>query len=130
MPNLGSSRLGHFSVGLLVVALALALALLPNAAAWAGFATSVDSRGARETDLGKARQALENKKVSQVLADLGYSQEEVESRLSSLTEEELHALAGQLDQAMIPAGDAGVVVGVGVVLVLVILYVALNRLVY
>ena len=121
MRDLAKTKTGH-RVVLLMIGLALALALIPTKAALAGFVTTIDSQQARADDLSRIQGALENKKVSETLASLGYSREEIDSRLAQLDEAEVHALAGQLDQAMIPAGDgtAGVIIAV-VVVILVIL---------
>jgi Holliday junction resolvasome RuvABC DNA-binding subunit len=105
-----------------MIALALILALAPSRGALAGFATTVDSQTTKASDLDRVRQVLENKKISQTLSDLGYSQPEIDTRLAQLSDQEIHALAGQLDEAMIPAGDgtAGVVIGVVVVILVVL----------
>ncbi|MDR0355740.1 MAG: PA2779 family protein [Deltaproteobacteria bacterium] len=121
MTNLAYSKLGR-SVVRLMIALALILALAPSRGALAGFATTVDSQTTKASDLDRVRQVLENKKISQTLSDLGYSQPEIDTRLAQLSDQEIHALAGQLDEAMIPAGDgtAGVVIGVVVVILVVL----------
>jgi hypothetical protein len=122
MRDLAKTKTGH-RVVLLMIALALALALVPSQAALAGFVTTIDSQtSARAEDLAKVQSALEVKKVSETLAALGYSGDEVEARLAQLDEAEVHSLAGQLDQAMIPAGDgtAGVIIAVVVVFLVVL----------
>jgi hypothetical protein len=117
MSNLANSKLGRVAVRLMI-ALALALALAPTRGALAGFATTVDSQPTQAADLDRVRAVLENKKISQTLADLGYNQDEIKARLSQLDEAEVHALAGQLDQALVPAGDgtAGVIIAVVVII--------------
>jgi hypothetical protein len=100
----------------------MVVAMAPTKGALAGFATTIDSQATQASDLDKVRQALENKKIAQTLADLGYNQEEIEHRLSQLNEAEIHALAGQLDQALVPAGDGtvGVIIAVVVVILVVL----------
>jgi Tfp pilus assembly protein PilO len=121
MRNLSTSKLGH-RVVMLMLALAFVLALAPTPAALAGFMTTVDSQTQLTADLDTIRSTLENKKISETLAALGYSPDEIESRLAQLNDNEIHALAGQLDQAMTPAGDgsAGIIIAVVVVFLVVL----------
>jgi hypothetical protein len=102
-----------------MLAMTLGLGLAPRAA-MAGFVGTLDSGVAKAQDLEKVRQILETKKVSQTLASLGYDQEEIGERLASLSPQELSDLAGQLDEAMIPAGDGTVGIIIGVVLVILV----------
>jgi hypothetical protein len=52
----------------------------------AGFATTLDSQGLidADSDMRRIRAVLENKKVSQNMAALGYDQAEIEARLAQL----------------------------------------------
>jgi hypothetical protein len=88
----------------------------------AGFVTTVDSQIAQGADLDRVRSVLENKKVSETLASLGYDRAEIDARLAQLDDSEIQALAGQLDQAMTPAGDgtAGVIIAVVVIFLVVL----------
>lgn len=52
----------------------------------------------RSADLAMVTARLEHKMVSQRLSDFGYSTDEIQARLGGLSNERLHALAGQLDQ--------------------------------
>lgn len=122
MRDLAKTKTGH-GVVLIMIALAFALALIPTKAALAGFVTTIDSQqSARAEDLSRIQNALENKKVAETLSALGYSSDEVETRLAQLDEAEIHSLAGQLDEAMIPAGDgtAGIIIAVVVVFLVVL----------
>ena len=117
MRNLAKTQAGRGAV-LLMIALALALALIPAKGALAGFVTTIDSQSrAKAADMAIIQSSLEIKKVSETLAALGYSGDEIQSRLAQLSEAEIHSLAGQLDQAMIPAGDGAVGIVIGVVVV-------------
>lgn len=51
----------------------------------------------RNAELSKIRQALETEVVAQRLADFGLSQEEVASKLPTLSDDQLHQLAGLSD---------------------------------
>jgi hypothetical protein len=102
-------------VVLLMLSLSFLLALSPGPAL-AGFSSTLSSQNGAQTDLDRVREVLENKKVSETLAALGYSQDEIDTRLAALTPEEISELAGQLDQALVPSGGAaGIVIGVVVV---------------
>jgi len=77
----------------------------------------------REKDIATIRAALENKVVRQRLADLGLTQEQIDSRLSKLDSQKLHQVAVQIEKQN-PAGDA---VGVLVIVVLVLLVIYLFK---
>src|SRR5918911_1419123 len=77
----------------------------------------------REVNVEKIRRALENKVVAEKLKSYGLSKEEVMTKIEKMNNDQVHQLAALSDR--IPAGgDAGWVIGilVIVVLVLVILY--------
>jgi hypothetical protein len=103
-----------------MLALAFALALCPANASWAGFAPTAGARSGAGADLDKVRTFLENKKVTNTLAAMGYDKAEIETRLASLSEQEISDLAGKLDGAMTPSGDSGVGIAIGVVVVVLV----------
>ncbi|MDR3205301.1 MAG: PA2779 family protein [Deltaproteobacteria bacterium] len=121
MKNLALTKIGQITVRLMI-ALALLLAFTPNQAALAGFVATIDSKASASNELDTIKKVLEIKKVTQTLADLGYNREEIDTRLAQLSAEEVSYLAGQLDQAMTPAGDgaAGVIIAVVVVFLVVL----------
>jgi hypothetical protein len=74
----------------------------------------------RDADMDNVQRVLESKVVKKRLMELGLSTEEIDSRLSSLSDEELHWFSAQVDN-LYPGGDAlGVVVAILVVALLVI----------
>jgi hypothetical protein len=74
----------------------------------------------RVTDLDTVRQALEHEMVAQRLADYGFSQQEVQLKLQTMTDAQLHQLASAAD-TLAEGGDAlGVVITVLVIILLVI----------
>lgn len=73
----------------------------------------------RQVQIDKIRQALETEVVSQRLLDYGLSKEEVAAKLPSLSDDQLHQLAG-LSDSMAEGGVLGVVIGVLLVILLVI----------
>ncbi len=63
----------------------------------AGFVSNIQLQDSRANDMYTVQRTLENKLVSERLKDLGYSEQEVASRLSRLTDDELHQASQQLD---------------------------------
>ena len=74
----------------------------------------------RAQDLRSVQTALESKLVRQRLADLGFTTEEVRSRIAQLSDEQIHQLAQSVDGLRI-GGDGGVVIGVLLIIGLVVL---------
>ncbi len=90
---------------------------------------ALSAPGVRAADTEKIRMALENKLVTQRLHDLGYSAEEVMTRLSELSDSQIHKFAQKLDDLKV-GGDVGaaiIFVLVVVILVLVILQLSGHR---
>jgi hypothetical protein len=101
-------------VAMLLVAVMTLLAFAPRVEA--GFVpTGLSQAAVHAQDLAVVQKTLEHKAVTERLAALGYSKEEVSSRLAMLSDDERHRLAGQLD-ALGAGGD-----GLGIVLALVII---------
>ncbi|MDR1577118.1 MAG: PA2779 family protein [Deltaproteobacteria bacterium] len=117
MRQLLTTRFGHLMV-FLMLALTMGLAITPRAAV-AGFLPTINQADRNSKDMDTIRQALENKKVAGTLASLGYDKAEIEERLAQLSPEEVSSLAGQLDEAMAPAGS-GVGIAIGVVVVILV----------
>jgi hypothetical protein len=82
----------------------------------------------RQQDIQRVGAALENKIVSARLSQLGFTPEEINQRLSKLSNEEVHHLALHAE-AINAAGDGGfdTVVALGAVAVLVLLLVYLIK---
>lgn len=83
----------------------------------------------RSTDIASIQTALENKIVTQKLADYGLTPEEVDAKLGSLSDEQLHQLASLSGD--VGGGVLGVVIAVLLVilLVVVILHISDKRIV-
>jgi hypothetical protein len=73
----------------------------------------------RNLELSKVRQALETEIVAQRLADFGLSREEVAAKLPTMSDEQLHQLAG-LSDSLAEGGVLGAVIAVLLVVLLVI----------
>jgi hypothetical protein len=88
-------------------------AFVPSADSW----STLDRQG----DVAKVQKVLEDKMVRERLQDLGYTEDEISARLDQLSDQELHALAAQLD-ALTPGGSTGeVIIVILLVAVLIVL---------
>lgn len=103
----------------MIVATAI-LGMVPKVdAAFIPSTRAMDS-GFYARNMDTVRQFLESKVVKHRLEALGYSAEEIESRVSRLSEKEIHLLAVHID-TLTTAGDGmGTVIGVLVIILLVI----------
>ena len=70
----------------------------------------------RGSDLGKVQNAIETKMIGERLKQIGLTPDEIQKKLSQLSDQQIHRLALQLDELKV-GGDAGWVV-LGVILVL------------
>lgn len=100
-------------MGLLSFVPRVEAAFVPNAGVMAG--------EQRASDLTSVQKALENKMVSERLQALGYSQAEVEQRMSMLSDAELHDLAKKIDNLTHGGDGFGFVIAILVVILLVVL---------
>jgi uncharacterized protein YjiS (DUF1127 family) len=71
----------------------------------------------RNADMEKIRQIIEMKMVSERLGQLGLTQDEIRTKLNSLSDEQLHDLALRLDDIKV-GGDGGAAVGVVIIILL------------
>jgi hypothetical protein len=82
---------------------------------------------ARAQDLGAVQKVLENKAVKARLSALGYSDAEISSKLSMLSDAEMHKLSTQLN-ALDAGGDGiGLIIGLLVVVLLVVVILKLTN---
>jgi hypothetical protein len=94
----------------------------------AGIAPSeiiVMSQVDRTADLGKIQKVLEMKMVRERLEKLGFAQDEIQSKLSSLSDQQMHNLALQIDEIKV-GGDLGIVIALLVIVILVVLFIQLT----
>ncbi len=82
----------------------------------------------RDVDLQRVRSFLEMKVVADRFQQLGFNPQEIQSRLTSLSDEQLHRIALKVDEVK-TGGWVGVLIGVLVVIVLVLLIFRLVRLI-
>lgn len=74
----------------------------------------------RSSDLEKIRKVLEMKMVREKLKELGFNPEEVEKKLSQLSDQQVHQLALNIDQLQV-GGSSGWVILIVVLLIVVII---------
>jgi len=117
----------------LVIYLVLALVAISTAAGPAEAMLLPVSSGAasgvpasdRSADLATVQKTLESKELRQKLLDYGLTPEETEARISSLSDEQLHHLAANLD-AVQAGGDAlSFLLGLVIIALLVVLIIYL-----
>jgi len=95
--------------------------------AYAGFVPSV-SHHDRSADLEKIQKVLELKMVTERLEQLGFTQQEIQMRLSQLSDDQVHQLALQLDDLRVGGNGAGVIIALLVIAILaVLLYYLLKK---
>ena len=63
----------------------------------------------RAADLEKIRKVLEIKMIRERLKDLGFSHDEIQTKLTQLGDEQVHQLALRLDELNVGGDDAAVV---------------------
>ncbi len=71
-------------------------------------------------DLETVRQFIEQKAVKSRLEALGYSSEQIQSRLSGLSDQQVHQLASNIDSLATGGNGIGAVIGLLVIILLVI----------
>ncbi len=96
---------------------------------YAGFSPSEvvnPSKYDRVEDLQKIQKVLELKMVGERLKGFGFTQEEVQTRLDRLNDQQIHQVALNLDQLKV-GGDGGVVITILVILILAVLLIFLIK---
>lgn len=78
----------------------------------------------RAGDIQSIQRVLENKLVQQRLEDFGLTPEEVNAKLSGLSDAQLHQMASQLD-ALMPGGELGLIIALLVIAILVVIFIYL-----
>ncbi len=83
------------------------------------------SQADRAADIGKIQKVLEMKMVRERLEKLGFAQDEIQNKLSSLSDQQMHSLALQIDEIKV-GGDLGIVIALFVITILVVLLIQLT----
>ncbi|HET6490696.1 MAG TPA: PA2779 family protein [Syntrophales bacterium] len=117
----------------LAVCLSIYLLCLFSTPAIAGMIGSVASsdaysdRGVRETEIGKIQRALETEIVNEKLKAYGLTPDEINAKLTDLTDEQIHTLAQASDHVLAGADDGlGVVIAILLIVLIVILILKLS----
>jgi len=95
----------------------------------AGFSPSQVLQGTqidRSHDIEKIQTIIETKMIKDRLEKLGFSNEEVRSRLDRLSNQQVHQLALQLDDIKVGGDGLGVIIALLVIAILVVLLIQLT----
>ncbi|MBI3592059.1 MAG: PA2779 family protein [Nitrospirae bacterium] len=96
----------------------------------AGFAPSeviALSKSDRAADMDKIQKVLETKMIKERLEKLGLSQDEINNRITQLSDQQIHKLALQLDDLKVGKDDAlGVIIALLVIAILVVILLQLT----
>lgn len=80
----------------------------------------------RADDLGKIQAVIESKLVRQRLQDLGFSANEVNVKLSQMSDQQIHSFAQQLDDLRVGKDGLGIVIALLLIIILVIVVINLT----
>jgi hypothetical protein len=80
----------------------------------------------RAADISKIRQVIETKMVRERLEKLGFTQDEVASRLGQLSDSQIHQLAQNLDDIQAGGDGLGIIIALLVIAILVVLLIKLT----
>jgi hypothetical protein len=84
------------------------------------------SKADRAADIEKIQQVIETKMIRERLEKLGLSQDEINSRLAQLSDQQVHKLALQLDDLNVGGDALGVIIALLVIAILVVLLLQLT----
>src|SRR5512134_931933 len=87
---------------------------------WAMFLPSAQTASVRQADMISIQKALETAVVKQRLRDLGLSPEEALARVDSLSDQQVHQFAGNLDSLQTGADSVGALIFLVLVAILVV----------
>lgn len=114
------------------IALVLAFAMLAigsvpaKSMAYVIGSDEVVAEHSREADIARIQRVLESKLVSDRLSQAGLTQDEINSKISQLSDDEVHSFASQLD-SLYPGGDAlGAVIALLIIVILVLVILKLS----
>ena len=95
----------------------------------AGFAPSeliALSKADRAADVEKIQKVLETKMIRERLEKLGFTQEEINNRLSQMSDQQVHKFALQLDDLKVGGDGLGIIIALLVIAILVVLLLQLT----
>lgn len=80
----------------------------------------------READIARIQRVLESKLVSDKLSQAGLTEEEINGKITQLSDEEVHSFASQLE-SVYPGGDGlGIIIGLLIIVILVMVILKLS----
>ena len=82
---------------------------------------AVIAEHSREADIARIQRVLESKLVSDKLSEAGLNQEEINGRMTQLSDEEVHSFASELESVYSGGDGVSVVIGLLVIVILVII---------
>jgi len=106
----------------LVVAI-IVMGIIPRV--YAGFSPSefvTASQPDRSADLQRIQRTLEMKAVHERLEAWGFSEDEIQTRLDRLDDQQIHQLALQIDELRVGQDAEGVIIVLLIILLVVVLY--------
>jgi hypothetical protein len=103
----------------LYLSITMVLLSLP-AQGWAMFIPADQAASAKEADMVTIQKTLETAVVKQRLSDLGLSPEEALVRINSLSDQQIHQLAGNLDSLQAGSEGLGLLIFLVVVAIIVV----------
>ena len=80
----------------------------------------------RPADLEKIQKVIEVKMVSERLEKFGFTQDEIQARLGSLSDQQIHKLALQIDDIKVGGDALGVIIALLVIAILVVVLLQLT----
>ncbi len=81
----------------------------------------------RESDLRQIQTTLETKIIEQRLQDLGFTEEEIKTRLNQLSDQQIHSLAQKIDDLRVGKDNVlGVIMALLVIAILVVVLLQLT----
>ncbi|MGB9873979.1 MAG: PA2779 family protein [Hydrogenobacter sp.] len=107
-----------------VLTVASAFFFVNSAPALAGLVDSkhtFEVSSQRDQDMQKVQRALESKVVQEKLKAYGLSKEEIQEKLSQLSDEQIHMLAKASDKVLAGGDGIGLAIAVVVLLILVVI---------
>ena len=86
---------------------------------YAYIAAAEEINSTRQSDEAVVQRVLETKAVAERLGTFGLTAEEINSKISRLSDSELHSFASNLESVMPGQGGGGVIIGALIIIILV-----------
>ena len=103
------------------------LGIVPRVEAGIAPSEVINSAINRAQDMDNVQRVIESKMVRERLEKLGFTADEVKSRLERLSDQQLHELAQDLDNIKVAGNDGlGIVIALLVIAILIVLFLQLT----